>query len=54
MDGIYHASFVSARMHWAMTKIAAVETIEPVMRKRGHEAAEADRKNFWAGHGVVA
>ncbi|MCA1480748.1 ATP-binding cassette domain-containing protein, partial [Bradyrhizobium sp. NBAIM08] len=54
MDGIFHASFVSARMHWAMSRLANSETLTPEQRERARAAAESDRRNFAAGHGVVA
>ncbi|MEQ8966856.1 MAG: HEXXH motif-containing putative peptide modification protein [Azospirillaceae bacterium] len=54
MDGIYHATFVSARMHWAMTALARSGALTDEEAARAHAAAEADRRNFYAGHGVVA
>lgn len=53
MDGIYHATFVSARMHWAMTALADSGALTEAERARALEAAEADRRNFAAGLGVV-
>lgn len=52
MDGIYHATFVSARMAWAMEMVATRLTGED--RARALEAAREDRQNFAEGHRVVA
>lgn len=54
MDGIYHATFVSARMHWAMTRLAESPRLTAEERDRARAAAAADVTNFRAGHGVVA
>jgi len=53
MDGIYHATFVSARMHWAMSQLAHSPELSSEKQALAHEAAEADLKNFRAGIGVV-
>ncbi len=54
MDGIYHATFVSARMHWAMTRLARSDLLTDEERTVASQAAAADLRNFDAGHGVVA
>lgn len=54
MDGIYHATYVSARMHWAMTRLAADPLLAPEARERALAAARADLVNFDAGYSVVA
>lgn len=54
MDGIYHATFVSARMHWAMTQLAKSAGLSPEERDRALAAAAIDAENFASGHGVVA
>ncbi|MBL1264247.1 aKG-HExxH-type peptide beta-hydroxylase [Candidatus Methylomicrobium oryzae] len=53
MDGIYHATFVSARMHWAMSRLLesnrlSSEEISLVVASR-----EADRRSFWNGFETV-
>ena len=53
MDGIYHATFVSARMTWAMERLAASPRLSPEDRAAARAAAETDRRNFAAGHSVV-
>ena len=53
MDGIYHATFVSARMHWAMSQLALSPLLTPEQQARARDAAQADQRNFHAGQGVV-
>lgn len=53
MDGIYHATFVSARMHWAMTELAKFGGLTADERTRALKCAEEDRLNFLSGYGVV-
>jgi hypothetical protein len=53
MDGIYHATFVSARMHWAMSQLMHSAALDDQQRERARAAAEADARNFNAGYGVV-
>lgn len=54
MDGIYHATFVSARMHWVMTRLAESGRLneEDVLAARA--AAAGDAKNFGEGYETVA
>lgn len=54
MDGIFHATFVSARMHWAMSRLAQSPSLTVEEKERAREAAEADFINFGKGYGVVA
>jgi HEXXH motif-containing protein len=54
MDGIYHATFVSARMHWAMTRLAESGLLTEEQREKAYAAAASDLTNFDAGYGVVA
>ncbi|SIN77967.1 HEXXH motif-containing protein [Vannielia litorea] len=53
MDGIYHATFVSARMAWAMEGLAASGLLSPEEVDAAREAAAADRRNFAAGLSVI-
>ena len=53
MDGIYHATFVSARMHWAMTQLATAPQLSASDREQAQQAASADVVNFQQGIGVV-
>ncbi|KAB7742315.1 HEXXH motif domain-containing protein [Parvibaculum sedimenti] len=54
MDGIYHATYVSARMHWAMTRLAASPPLDEEMRAAAAAAASSDRENFEKGYEIVA
>jgi HEXXH motif-containing protein len=54
MDGIYHATFVSARMHWAMSQMLRTGLLDKVETESARAAAEADADNFAAGYSVVA
>ena len=53
MDGIFHATFVSARMAWAMERIAASDALDGNERAEARRAAELDRENFAKGYGTV-
>ena len=53
MDGIYHATFVSARMHWVMSRLAASGLLKDEERSAALNAAERDGKNFQAGYETV-
>ncbi len=53
MDGIYHATFVSARMAYAMERLAESGVLSPAERDQAWREAEKDRSNFAAGHAVV-
>jgi hypothetical protein len=53
MDGIYHATFVSARMAYAMERMAAVSELSAAERQAAQTAARSDRENFAAGLTVV-
>jgi HEXXH motif-containing protein len=54
MDGIYHSVYVSARMHWAMTTLAADPTLSGEERLQAGEAAEQDRRQFEDGWATIA
>ncbi len=53
MDGIFHATFVSARMAWAMERLAESGVLDAADRARALDAAASDRANFDKGIGVV-
>lgn len=53
MDGIYHATFVSARMHLAMTRLLESGLLDDGDRATTIAALEADRRNFEAGDSVI-
>lgn len=49
MDGIYHATFVSARMAWTMERLAASQRLDAQERATARAAAATDRDNFHKG-----
>jgi hypothetical protein len=53
MDGIYHATFVSARMHWAVAQIINSGRLDAAARERATAANAANMANFRAGYEVV-
>ena len=53
MDGIYHATYVSARMCWAMEALAASGILDAADRRRALAAARKDRENHAAGQAVL-
>ena len=53
MDGIYHATFVLARMHWAMTKLINDSRVSPEQRELAIQAARVDRRHFSDGLAIV-
>lgn len=53
MDGIYHATFVSARMHWAMQKLIDSGYLSESDKKIAIQARNQDNNNFWLGYKVV-
>lgn len=53
MDGIYHATYVSARMHWMMSRLIDSGRLEAAARDEAEAARRADARNFAAGDEVV-
>lgn len=53
MEGIYHATFVSARMALAMETLAQSGVLTPAERAEAQLAAEKDRENFAKGISTV-
>jgi HEXXH motif-containing protein len=54
MDGIYHATFVTARMHYAMDRLIKSETLSPADREIAVERRAADAAAFRDGYAVVS
>lgn len=54
MDGIYHATYVSARMHWALSQLLESGDLTPAETEFAREARDADLRNFFDGHAVVS
>lgn len=54
MDGIYHATYVSARMHWAMSRLLESGTLNLQESELAtvHRASEC--RAFWSGHQTVS
>lgn len=53
MDGIYHATYVSARMHWAMAELLKSGTLENEETALATAHLDANRRNFWSGYATV-
>ncbi|MEQ3625453.1 MAG: HEXXH motif-containing putative peptide modification protein [Celeribacter sp.] len=53
MDGIYHATFVSARMAWAMERMSESPALPVELRHEAARLAAEDRANFAKGIGTV-
>lgn len=53
MDGIYHATFVSARMAWTMRRMANESSLESAERAAALSAADRDTRNFNMGYDVI-
>ncbi|OYT99527.1 MAG: HEXXH motif domain-containing protein [Burkholderiales bacterium PBB1] len=53
MDGIYHATFVSARMAWTMEALAESGLLSPEDQQRARDEAAKDRINFTNGWKTV-
>jgi hypothetical protein len=54
MDGIYHATFVSARMHWAMSRLIESGQLDAQAHKTAEQACHEDQVNFYSGYETVA
>jgi hypothetical protein len=53
MDGIFHATFVSARMDWVLTRLLELEILEREPAAAALRARDRDRANFEDGYRVV-
>jgi len=53
LDGIYHATFVLARMCYGMREFAASPTLEPALRAEARSRADEALKLFWDGFAVL-
>lgn len=53
MDGIYHATYVSARMHWAMAELLKSGELAEEEATLAVAHLEANRRNFWSGYTTV-
>lgn len=53
LDGIYHATFVLARMCYGMREFAASPTLDPALRAEARKRADEALKLFWDGYAVL-
>ena len=54
LDGVYHATFVSARMHWTMSRVIASGLLTEEELALAIKARDADKRNFEQGYDTVA
>ena len=54
MEGVYHATFVSARMHWAMSRLIESGLLTDEEYSLAARARDDDRANFESGYETVA
>jgi HEXXH motif-containing protein len=54
LDGIYHATFVLARMHFAMRELIGSPSLDEDARAQATALARQSRTNFLEGYGVLA
>lgn len=53
VEGIYHATFVLARMCFAMREMAECEKLPDEMRREARQRAESSQRLFWDGYAVL-
>lgn len=53
MEGIFHATFVSARMCYAMDRLLASDVLQPSQRQEAIDARDQSCRSFRTGHRVV-
>ena len=53
MDGIYHATFVSARMHWTMSRLLASGQLSASEADEASARMQTDARNFSAGYATL-
>lgn len=53
MEGIFHATWVSARMAHAMEVLSRAADLSQATRQQAQAAMQSDRSNFAAGHAVI-
>ncbi len=53
MDGIYHATYVSARMHWAMSRLLASNALTVAEQDEASFRMQAAFRNFMSGHQTI-
>lgn len=53
LDGIYHATFVLARMHYAISRVAESPSATSEEREEAATLVQSYKSNFYAGHSVL-
>lgn len=53
MDGIFHATYVSARMHWAMSALLNSDALDRQEKEEAQAARDADLQQFKSGYDTV-
>jgi len=53
MDGIYHATFVSARMHWAMSQLLETGQLNSEEVQQARASQTASKRGFFSGYKTV-
>jgi hypothetical protein len=53
MDGVYHATFVSARMHWTMSRVIDSGLLTGDELVAAEKSRAQDRRNFDSGYDTV-
>jgi HEXXH motif-containing protein len=54
LDGIFHATFVLARMHWVLTGLLELQILDSESTAAALHAREQDRSRFEDGYAVLA
>lgn len=54
MDGVFHATYVSARMHWTMSRLIESGALGEEELALAVKARDEDRRNFEYGYATVA
>ena len=54
MDGIYHATYVTARMHWAVQRLLASGTLPPALHAKALKDLETNKRLFNQGIETVS
>ena len=53
MDGIYHATYVSARMHWTLSRLLESGALSAQESEEAEARRQASARGFWSGHETV-
>jgi hypothetical protein len=54
MDGIYHATYVTARMHYVLSRLLASGTLSPALIEETNKALAGHVKSYCEGYEVVS